>query len=129
MFGRGIEKSNHQTPDWIRKLVGQYVKGASVQWFPSKLSYGCACWQWKMIELHCPAEPTDDAKMVVLHEIAHLLSPGDSPDPETKRPSAHGIAFWTQAGKLYAEHGLLEYGAKHDRYVRGRRFLAKLAGR
>lgn len=138
MFGRGPVRSPHATPPWIIKIARREcptIRG--IDWFPvrkhnprSHLSgeergYGCAYVQSRTLELHCTPDDCDHNRLLVLHEIAHLLSPYKSQPPfrNTARKSYHGIDFWETAGHLYTKYGLLDFAIEHESYALGRRYL------
>ena len=50
-----------------------------------------------------------DQKLVLLHELAHWLTPGQN----------HGPAFWDQAWRLYRRYGVpLRYAKLRERFYR-----------
>ncbi|RPJ39983.1 MAG: hypothetical protein EHM35_00695 [Planctomycetaceae bacterium] len=104
-------------PAWAAALA----PGMNLLWHfhpAGKSAYGC--YYGGSAHIHTNTnEPTDELRMVILHEYGHHKAPAYGSG------SWHGPKFWRTVRRLYAENGLLEYAKTHERYATGRRYLAE----
>lgn len=89
-------------PLWAARLARRVISDAgqrkpfTLEWraTPRRFSSGQAWPRARRIRIEAGTERAD-ARMVLLHELAHLLCPEDA---------AHGPIFWKTAWRLYRRH-------------------------
>lgn len=123
-----------KAPEWAARLVAEHAPaGTSVRWIlqpKGQGAYGCCnvyAANKRITVFANTMEPTNEARLVVLHEIGHALDPVAEHVPGRKKATFHGPRFWGKVMALYQLHGLLAYAAKREGYATGRKLASKLA--
>jgi len=113
MYGRKTPlKSHWDRPAWITRICAKELPRPlfatlSVNWFPAEITKSGASYsiEFHNIEIRCPNEETRTGKMLLLHQIAHVLSPEKGP-PITGagRITPHTIEWHSVAATLFARY-------------------------
>jgi hypothetical protein len=139
MFGIGIVGTTEATPKWIYEFVSEverandfcldavYYKEAKKKdyyrgtYMPNKNS----------ICLYFSPEQTVEAKIVLLHEMAHAIQYIDCPETLIKKNSKkkdwHNETFAKIVGRLYQKYGVLERARDYrGEYLKVRKYLKSM---
>jgi hypothetical protein len=102
-------------PEWVSIIIDEVcaryrVRRPRVQWWRREERWSSGHWDRHAYKLHVTAGTDElDQRLVLLHELAHLLR-----DHRAKKPAHHDVRFWRIAWDLYEHYGIADHAAERE---------------